>query len=178
MGLDSVEFVIAIEDAFGIFIPDADAEAMLTPGILIDYLERRLTRGDAGCLEQRAFYRLRKAGMQVLDCARPAFQPRSQWKTLLHARHGARQWNLIGRVSKLAPWPSYGRFFGRGGIPEQTMGDTARDLATRSPQSLMYEGEGWSRQSIEGVVRRLMADELGITEFKLTDRFVQDLGVD
>lgn len=32
MGLDGVEFVMAVEEAFQIAIPDEDAQRMLTPG--------------------------------------------------------------------------------------------------------------------------------------------------
>jgi len=37
---------------------------------------------------------------------------------------------------------------------------------------------GWTREEIAQVVTRLVEAELGITEFGLDDRFVQDLGVD
>jgi acyl carrier protein len=177
MGLDSVEFLIAIEDAFGIFIPEADAVSLATPGILVDYLENRLTKGSAGCLEQRAFYRLRKGGVQVLNCPRNSIRPATSWHDLLDERHGARQWALIGKVSGLSPWPKYRPLFGRGAVT-QSLSDTARAVAATSPQSLMYDDEGWSRASIEVTVRHIMAEELGIEDFQLTDRFAQDLGVD
>ena len=38
MGLDTVELVLAFEDAFDTEIPDADAEQMLTPAMVIDYI--------------------------------------------------------------------------------------------------------------------------------------------
>ncbi len=38
MGLGGVELVIAIEETFGITISDADAEGLVTPRILIDYV--------------------------------------------------------------------------------------------------------------------------------------------
>lgn len=38
MGLDTVEMVLAFEEAFGIKILDADAEHLLTPGDVIDYV--------------------------------------------------------------------------------------------------------------------------------------------
>ena len=41
MGLDSVEFVMALEEAFGIYIPDVDAVGLATPRTVIDYLEKR-----------------------------------------------------------------------------------------------------------------------------------------
>jgi acyl carrier protein len=56
MGLDSVEFVLATEEAFQIAIPDADAEKLLTPGDVVDYVCARIgSAPDSGCLEQRAF---------------------------------------------------------------------------------------------------------------------------
>ncbi len=44
MGLDMVEFVMGVEEAFGIFILDADAEHIRTPGQLVDYVEARSAR--------------------------------------------------------------------------------------------------------------------------------------
>ena len=176
MGLDLLEFTIAIEDAFGIFIPDADAEGLSTPGVLIEYLTSRLCRGDSpSCLEQRAFYRLRKAGMQVLAQPREAFRPTTPWIEILHPKHHSRQWALIGQATALSPWPRLKQPLSWG-APTQTVGDTVKYLATTAPQSLMLPNEGWSRQSIEAVVRRLMGIELGITEFQMSDRFIQDLG--
>src|SRR5262245_7849642 len=42
MGLDLVEFVMEVEERFGVRIPDADATALTTPRKLIDYLAARL----------------------------------------------------------------------------------------------------------------------------------------
>ena len=176
MGLDLLEFTIAIEDAFGIFIPDPDAQRLLTPGDLIDYLETRLHPGDSpGCLEQRAFYALRKAGMQVLGQPRDAFRPSTPWVELLHPKQVARQWTLIGRTTGLSPWPRLKPPLSFG-TSTQTLGDTAKYLAATTPHSLMAESEGWSRPRIEEIVRRLMDQELGVTEFRWSDQFVRDLG--
>ncbi len=45
MGLDLVEFAIAVEDAFQLPIPDEDWEHLRTPGKLVDYLLAHLTVG-------------------------------------------------------------------------------------------------------------------------------------
>jgi hypothetical protein len=47
MGLDSVEFVMAVERAFDIDIPDAAARTMVTPGDMVDYLQTRVTKDRA-----------------------------------------------------------------------------------------------------------------------------------
>ncbi len=52
MGLDSVELVMAFEEAFGIRIPDADAQQMLTPRAVIDFVESR--RGFDNLLHTKA----------------------------------------------------------------------------------------------------------------------------
>ncbi|MBA3752102.1 acyl carrier protein [Candidatus Dependentiae bacterium] len=41
--LNRVEFVIELEDAFGIEINDEDAEKLTTVGQIIDYIERLVT---------------------------------------------------------------------------------------------------------------------------------------
>ena len=62
MGLDIVEFVMGVEERFGIEIPDADAQNLTTPRKLVDYIMTRVKPGqDRGCLTQREFHRLRRA---------------------------------------------------------------------------------------------------------------------
>ena len=42
--LDAVEFIMALEEKFGIEIPDADAEAMLTVNDAIMYIENKINK--------------------------------------------------------------------------------------------------------------------------------------
>src|SRR5919198_194735 len=106
MGLDSVEFVLALEESFGLYILDADAVALTTPRKVIDYLANRLTAADATqCLDQKAFYSVRRSAMQVLDRPRAAFTPQTRWEEVLHAKHHRRQWKLVGQETGLPRWP-------------------------------------------------------------------------
>lgn len=41
--LDAVEFIMALEDEFGMEIEDADSEKMTTFGDVVEYLEKRLS---------------------------------------------------------------------------------------------------------------------------------------
>lgn len=62
MGLDGVELVMAVEDAFSISINDADAAKLLTPRLLTDYVLSKVTTTSATvCLTQRAFNLLRRS---------------------------------------------------------------------------------------------------------------------
>ena len=178
MGLDAVEFVLAVEDAFGLAIPDEDARRLTTPGSLVDYLVSRLQPGSTSpCLEQRAFYRVRRVAMLVLDQPRSAFSPETPWRDLLHPELHRPQWDQLGRAVGLTPWPPLKRLPSFG-APTQTVGETAMALATMAPAALIEPDEGWSRGTVELTVQRIMAEELGITRFRWTDSFVQDLGVD
>jgi hypothetical protein len=83
MGLDLVEYAIAIEDAFELPIPDAEWVALTTPGRLIDYLSAHLVVGDSGPpLVQTAFYRLRSAIASELGVARRDITPSSTLSAL------------------------------------------------------------------------------------------------
>jgi len=42
--LDAVELIMALEEKFGIEIPDADAEAMLTINDAINYIENKMNK--------------------------------------------------------------------------------------------------------------------------------------
>lgn len=177
MGLDLVEFVMATEEAFGVAIQDAEAAQLETPGQLAEYLEARLARGPSPCLEQRAFYVLRRAGRQVLGCERGQFHPETAWASLL-PRTGARAaWRQIGAAMNASQWPGLWPWR-LAPMGEPTVGHTARRLATFSPSRLLAEDEGWSRAKIEAVLSRLIWEQLGIENFSWDDRFTVELRID
>jgi hypothetical protein len=45
MGLEVVEFIVSLEKALGLSIPDGDSAALRTPRELVRYLEPRLAAG-------------------------------------------------------------------------------------------------------------------------------------
>ena len=83
MGLDLVELVIGVEDAFGISIPNSDAEKLTTPRKLIEYLNGRLLREETpSCLTQRAFYQLRAQAVELARVERRDIKPTTEWSSL------------------------------------------------------------------------------------------------
>lgn len=177
MGLDGVEFVIAAERAFGLSIPDTDAQWLLTPGHLVRYIESRVSAGGGNCLEQRAFYLLRRAAMDVLKQPRSALGPSACWMGILPASGRWRSWRRLGTATGLRPWPAMYPWSPHP-IGQPTVGHTARHLAEHAATFLVPADPAWSRDRIEATVTRLMSERLGIQKFNWNDRFVEELRVD
>ena len=154
MGLDLVEFTLALEVTCGIAIPDADAERLKTPGDVVRYLEVRLPRTDAAtCLSRRAFYALRAASAQVLGNTRETLTPTTPWSAVLPAERPKRAWELIGKTARLGAWPSW-RWWNRQSPATGTLGETAAALAQQPAAGLRRPGEGWTQAKIQTHVRR------------------------
>src|SRR5688500_20273420 len=76
MGLDLVEFVMAVEDAFGIAIANEDAAQLRTPGDVIEYVHSQFPAASIGtCLSQRAFYKIRRAIRRDLGVSASSIRP-------------------------------------------------------------------------------------------------------
>ena len=76
MGLDTVELVLEVEDAFAIHIADRDAEKIQTVGQLHEYIIEHLAATDpakpAVCATARCFYRIRRALVEGVGLERGA----------------------------------------------------------------------------------------------------------
>jgi len=79
MGLDVVELVIEIEEAFDISIPDDRASRIRTVGDVYDYIVEvkgnKIPSRDI-CLTAATFYRIRRAAYTSLGLVRNAIRPR------------------------------------------------------------------------------------------------------
>lgn len=178
MGLDTVEFVLAVEEAFQIAIPDEEVQKMLTPRNVVDYVFARLSgTADRLCLEQRAFYRLRRATMRVFETPRSAVTASTPWQKILPGRSRRHNWRLLHQTAGTPQWPRLGLW---GKIPHdvETVGGTARYLAVEATAALKGITAGWTRQQVEETVARLMKECLGITDFGWDQHFARDLRVD
>jgi hypothetical protein len=100
---DPVAVVMAVEKAFGITIPDREAEKILTMGQLYDYVFARVARGQAQvCVTSAAFYRLRRALGEVCRVPRERVRPGSRLEDLVPLDDRPRHWQeLQARLGNL-----------------------------------------------------------------------------
>jgi acyl carrier protein len=103
MGLDTVELVMEIEEAFNITIPDAEAEKIVTVGDLHRYVLTQLrvmgqtASGESGetasrCLSAMTFYRFRRRLMSCLKIRRADIRPDSALEKLMPIVDRRQQW--------------------------------------------------------------------------------------
>src|SRR5947207_520054 len=76
MGLDGVEIVMSVEDAFSISVDDSAAGKLRTPRDLIEFILTKVKRADTkDCLTQRSFNLLRASLMRNLPLKRRDVAP-------------------------------------------------------------------------------------------------------
>jgi len=183
VGLDRVEFMLAVEDAFQVALP-SDA-TLPTPGSVIDYLDRRLadkpTVGTSAI--QRAFYLLRKALVEHHGHVRQALAPSTQLVELWPVRTRKQAWLMLQKqvsATRWPPTPSTGFFARHVFAQPHTLGELAEYVAAYSPHTLFRHDERWTRAQIEEIVRQLVEHQFSISRsgYTLESRFLQDLHVD
>ena len=110
MGLDAVELVMAFEEKFALTIPDEEAEKMITPRHVIDYIYAQVQHSNAkACLSQHAFYRLRKALQSELGLQRAAIRPATLLASIVPLSDRGRAWERAGNALELGVWPALSR---------------------------------------------------------------------
>jgi acyl carrier protein len=180
MGLDSVELVMAVEEAFSVTISDAEAEQIQTPAGMIDCVTAKLEVTDDPawvCPTMRAFHRIRGAVLAVQDVPRRQVQPSTSVLALFPSRKDEDGWSAFANASGFPALPKPRGWFG---IPQPstTLADLSRWVVSRHLHELKPPGERWTRREIRAAVRFIISEQLGIVDFDDEDEFVRDLGVD
>lgn len=105
MGLDGVEMVMAVEEAFDIRIEASEAEKLLTPRLLIDLVQSKVSGATASvCLTQRAFNVLRKSLLRHGGWKRSEIAPATVLATLIpRERRRALMENLTAELGIKKP---------------------------------------------------------------------------
>ncbi|MGH1438185.1 MAG: phosphopantetheine-binding protein [Lewinella sp.] len=95
MGLDSVELLVAIEECFGIEIPDIEAERIHTVNDMIEACSSRISQKPMiKCLQQHIFYKFRLALIK-LGNLRDVITPSTTLINLVDHNNLESQWKFI-----------------------------------------------------------------------------------
>jgi hypothetical protein len=136
MGLDTVEFVIAVEEKFGIKIEDAEAVECTTPRKLTDLILSKLEKTDeATCITQRAFHVLRRAFRKVLSVPRGDFRPETPLARLVPAKERRKVWQDIRTEVGAERWPDFVR-------PQWLVNLLSRNSMTIPASSTIWDSMG------------------------------------
>jgi acyl carrier protein len=107
MGLDGVELVMALEEAFGVSISDGDAGQAVTPRMVGDIIFSKLQATDeATCQSQRAFYLLRKAFIRRFNLNRTAVAPDMTFRKLIPVSAEPQSWQELKNEIHVRSWPA------------------------------------------------------------------------
>jgi hypothetical protein len=179
MGLDSVELVIAFEEAFGISISDEAAASLRTPRDVTDLvMERVATRPADECLRQQTLFRLRRGFRLACTPFAAPFALDTRLRAIFDRRAWPRAWATIRREDHGRGWPERAPFDGAVGFRRRTVMDLVNELALRDARAVREAGEPWTRELVALHVRRLVRKQVGAEFFADDDEFVNDLGID
>lgn len=184
MGLDLVELIIRIEETFSIRIPDRVASKLTTPRKVTDFILTQVEESKAPlpCLSQKAFYLLRHAFIQHLVIPRQQFQVKITLREIVLGESRDEVWKDIGFSIGAKKWPtmSHPKWLGFIRPRVQNVRELVEHLVTNEPLVVKGEEVAWSREQVWDVLRRVIVDEVAVTETDFTEdsRFVDDMHLD
>jgi acyl carrier protein len=176
MGLEAVEIVLAAEETFGIAIPDEAAAEIRTPADLIGFIASHVPSiSTEACTTQQMFYRLRKGFRSQVPALLNRFDPETELATIVHKDQWPRVWLAVRTAVGGPGWPESVPWPGLLRDGPKTIRQLIWHLAASLPRPA--HGETWPRFKIEAEVRRIIAEVLGKKDFRLSAKFVGELGV-
>jgi hypothetical protein len=173
MGMDTIEIVMGLEDAFGLAIPDEVAARLITPRMVLEHVAARVPVAQAdGCLTQRTFYQLRR-GVRAAGVAESSLRPATPLRAFADRASWPGLWARVRAESGEAGWPESVPWHGFWHDGPATMGQLTRHVAAALPV-----GPSWTRERMELALRAVVYDVTGIREFSMDDEFVRDMKLD
>jgi acyl carrier protein len=99
MGLDLVEVIMGVEEAFDIAIPDEAAAELNTVGRLYAFVLSRLyTDRPTQCISSLIFYQARRALIDLSGAGRRSIRPSTRMEDLLPAKSRQEHWQNLSRA--------------------------------------------------------------------------------
>jgi acyl carrier protein len=178
MGLEGVEIILGVEEAFGVEIPQSVAGTIRTPQQLIDYIFSQLPSvSSEHCVTQRLFHRLRRGVLAVVPDLEQRFTPDTLISSFATKQEWPRVWSEVRERAGEPFWPErvpWSGFFSGG---PKTVRQLVRLVANSSPLPSIETKEPWTREQVSIGVRRVIREVTGHDDFKEKASFVDDLGV-
>jgi len=110
VGLESVELVLSMEDAFEISISDDEAQRVFTPKDAIELISKKVQlNNDNLCLNQVAFYRLRQLLVNQFDIPRKEISPDKDLSIMLPPEKQKEFWSQLGEIMGIKNTPQLSR---------------------------------------------------------------------
>ena len=178
MGLDSVELVLAVEETFGVSIPDGEAATLVTPGLLIKHVQMAVASKPKSkpCLSQRAFHRVRMHLCEVTNTPRREIGLDTRIKHIFPKKTRKEKWQAFRTASNMMSLPNLRFGYGTWFSPTKVRDLVASEISLMA-EELQSNGI-WTDEEVRTVVRNVISEQLGITKFDDNDEFVRDLHVD
>jgi hypothetical protein len=176
MGLDIVEFALAVEEAFDVDLDRATWSRISSPRDLIAHLNAVLSLSAASCTTQQAFYSVRRGIVRTWNLPRTAVGPSTPWTALIPPDGARPQWRALGENVTTGYWPQRW-ILGGPRADHATVGALATFLATTQPARIKRRPATWTASEIESIVRRVMLELLGLEHVSLDASFSRDLGI-
>ena len=197
MGLDSVELVMAIEDKFGISIPDAECEQIATVQQMADSVfEKIKLNPNQKCLSQIVFYRIRRA-FEQFENEKNTITPNSKMSDLLSKKDLKNDWTRLGiriglkipdlvdldldkTLNKEVRFLGFKIFDRTEPIAENTLKKFTDWIVSMNYDQLISIENISSKYEIERIICGITEDRIGvpISEIELHHSFTNDLGID
>jgi hypothetical protein len=178
MGLDGVEIVMRTEETFGIEIPDKIAQQILTPAALVDFVAANVPmKPTEECLSQQLFYRLRRGFRSQLKALSSSFNLDTPLREILHKDQWSQVWAAIRAEVGQPEWPASIPWPGLLNSGPKTVRELIWHVAASLPKPDITAGEGWTRPRIQAEIRRIVGEQVGAWDYRLKDRFVDDIGI-
>jgi acyl carrier protein len=177
MGLDSVELIMALEEAFSLDIPNAAVGRIDTVRDMVDYVvSRKPIAPTTTCSTQQTFYVIRRALRPAAGRA-GRLAPDTRLAELTDRERWPRTWERI-RGEGGESWPASVPLKGWWRDGPETLGELTLYVAAARKSTRHPEGEPWNRDEVVETVRQVLWNDLGIWKAYLDDSFVKDLGLD
>ena len=182
MGLDSVELLIAIEEEFGIEIPQAEAEQVTTVGEMYDFLRKTLhSTPPVNCITQRMFSKVRKAFTDNYGVPKRSITLDSRLKDLVPQHELKDAWPYLDVFAQLE-FPKLERdwwpILRRNSTDGLTLRELLTAMATLNAEKLLVEPgsdeEIWVR--LTKVIQRQI--NIPLRQIQPDASFTKDLGLD